>query len=305
MRVLVTGGAGFIGSHVVDRLIARGHDPRIFDLERSRFPEHDDVDAVIGDVLDPGALLEAARGCDVIAHLAASADVGVVAEQPLAAEQLNARGTLHVLETARMLGIGVQYASTIWVYSDVDADEVDEDTPLAHPSHLYSATKLAGEMYCRTYRQLYDVPSTVLRFGIPYGPRARPAGVLPIFVRKALAGEPLTIAGDGSQSRRFVYVEDLAEGIVAALRPEATQRTYNLVGEEDTTVRQIAAAVRQALGDVEILHTPGRAGDFAGIRVSGARAAAELDWRATTPFADGVRRYVSWHMLDAEAVAVA
>jgi len=198
--------------------------------------------------------------------------VGVVAEQPLAAEQLNARGTLHVLETARELRIRVQYASTIWVYSDVDvgAHEADEDTPLAHPSHLYTATKLAGEMYCHTYGQLYDVPSTILRFGIPYGPRARPAAVLPIFVRRALAGDPLTIAGDGSQSRRFVYVEDLAEGIVAALRPEAARRTYNLVGEEDTTVRQIADAVRQAVGDAQILYTPGRAGDFSGIRVSGA-----------------------------------
>ncbi|MDP9347275.1 MAG: NAD-dependent epimerase/dehydratase family protein [Actinomycetota bacterium] len=304
MRVLVTGGAGFIGSHAVDRLIARGHDPRILDIERSPYPEHEDVDTVIGDVLDPGTLLDAARGCDVIAHLAASADVGIVAEQPLAAEQLNAHGTLCVLEAARELGIAVQYASTIWVYSDVDADEVDEDTPLAHPSHLYTATKLAGEMYCHTYGQLYDVPSTILRFGIPYGPRARPAAVLPSFVRKALAGEPLTIAGDGSQSRRFVYVEDLAEGIVAALRPQAMERTYNLVGEEDTTVRQIADAVRDVVGDVEILHTPGRAGDFTGVRVSGARAAAELDWRATTPFTAGVRRYVSWHMLDAEAVEV-
>ncbi len=304
MRVLVTGGAGFIGSHVVDRLIAHGHQPRILDLAAAAYPEHEDVDTVIGDLLDFETLLEAARGCDVIAHLAASADVGIVAERPRAAEELNARGTMHVLEAARELGVGVQYASTIWAYSDVTADEVDEDTPLTPPSHLYTATKLAGEMYCRAYEQLYGVPSTILRFGIPYGPRARPAAVLPIFVRKALAGEPLTIAGDGSQSRRFVYVEDLAEGVVAALRREAAGRTYNLVGEEDTTVRQIADAVRDAVGDAEIVHTQGRAGDFSGARVSGARAADELGWRATTPFAAGVRRYVSWYLLDTEAVEV-
>ena len=295
MKVLVTGGAGFIGSHVVDKLIAAGHEPRIFDLIASPYPEHDGVETFTGDLMDPSAVLAAAQGCDAIAHLAASADVGIVAEQPLAAEELNARGTMHVLEAARETGASVVYASTIWAYSDVQAELVDEDTDLAPPSHLYTATKVAGEMYCRSYRELFSVKSTILRFGIPYGPRARPAAVLPIFVRKALAGEPLTIAGDGAQTRRFVYVEDLAEGVVAALAPVAADRTYNLVGNEDTSIRQIAEAVNDAVGEVEIVFTPGRPGDFAGARVCGERAAAELGWTATTPFTEGVRRYVAWH----------
>jgi UDP-glucose 4-epimerase len=118
---------------------------------------------------------------------------------------------------------------------------------------------------------------------------------VPAFTQRALAGEPLTIAGDGSQSRRFVYVEDLAEGVVRALAPVAANRTYNLVGGEDTTVREIALAIRDVVGDVEIVHGPGRTGDFAGAPVSGRRAAEELGWSATTPFAEGVRRYVEWH----------
>jgi UDP-glucose 4-epimerase len=305
MRVLVTGGAGFIGSHVVDRLLAAGHRPRIFDARLPAVPEHAGVELVLGDVLDQAALLRAAEGCDAIAHLAAAADVGVVAEQPCSSERLNARGTMHVLEAARRTGARVLYASTIWAYSDVAADEVDEDTGLALPSHLYTATKLAGEMYCRSYQELYGVESTILRFGIPYGPRARPAAVLPIFVRKALAGEPLTIAGDGRQSRRFVYVEDLADGVVAALRPQAAGRVYNLVGDEDVSVREIADAVGAAIGDVEIVHTEGRAGDFAGARVSGRRAADELSWTATTGFAEGVSRYVAWHREQAAAAPVA
>jgi UDP-glucose 4-epimerase len=295
MRILVTGGAGFIGSHVVDRLLAAGHEPRIFDTRRSELPSHRGIEHVRGDLLDPQAVVQAAAGCDVIAHLAASADVGIVAKEPCAAEALNARGTLHVLEAARETGARVLYASTIWAYSDVVADDVDEDTGLALPSHLYTATKLAGEMYCRSYQELYGVESTILRFGIPYGPRARPAAVLPIFVTKALAGEPLTIAGDGQQSRRFVYVEDLADGVVAALCPGAVGRVYNLVSDEDVSVRQIADAVGAAVGDVEIVHTEGRAGDFAGARVSGRRAAEELGWTATTPFGVGVARYVAWH----------
>ena len=304
MNVLVTGGSGFIGSHVVDRLLSEGHEARVFDtLDSGDRREH--CETVVGDLLDPPSVLAAAEGCEAIIHLAAAADVGLVAKDPAAAEELNARGTLNVLEAARATGARVVYASTIWVYSDVVADEVDEETPLALPSHLYTATKLAGEMYCRSYEKLYDVPSTILRFGIPYGPRARPAAVLPIFVNKALAGEALTIAGDGKQTRRFVYVEDLADGVVRALAPDAAGRIYNLVGEEDTSVSAIAEAVRAAVGDVEITYTEGRAGDFAGARVCGERAALELGWRAKTPYAEGVRRYVAWHREHAARVAAA
>jgi len=293
-RVLVTGGAGFIGSHVVDKLIAAGHEPRILDVRES--PYHPDVETVIGDMCVLEDMLRAAEGCDAIAHLAAAADVGEVQQDPLGSEQLNARGTANVLEAARRLEIGrVVYASTIWVYSDVEAEHVDETTLLAPPAHLYTATKLAGELYCRSYRELYSVESTVLRFGIPYGPRARPAAVIPIFVRKALAGEPLTLAGGGLQTRRFVYVEDLADGVVAGLAPQAANRTYNLVGDEEVTIREIAERVRDEVGDVELVITEGRAGDFRGAEVSGARAAAELGWEARTPFAEGLRRYVAWH----------
>jgi UDP-glucose 4-epimerase len=299
VKALVTGGAGFIGSHVVDRLLADGHRVRVFDTRAGDDRPRRHCERVVGDLLDPRDLASAAHGCDVIIHLAAAADVGLVAKDPAGSEALNSRGTLNVLEAARSTGARVLYASTIWVYSDVRAAEVDEDSELGLPSHLYTATKLAGEMYCRSYGELYGVESTILRFGIPYGPRARPAAVLPIFVNKALAGEPLTIAGDGLQTRRFVYVEDLAEGVVNALRPQAAGRIYNLVGEEETSVRDIADAVRAAVGEVEIVHTEGRAGDFAGARISGERAAEELGWRPRTPFAEGVGRYVEWHREDA------
>src|SRR5206468_12654450 len=106
------------------------------------------------------------------------------------------------------------YASTVWVYGNAPGTgSVDEDTPLVLPTHLYTATKLAGEMYCRSYEELYGLEHTILRFGIPYGPRARGAAVVPAFVQRAQAGRALTIAGDGRQSRQFVYVEDLAAGV--------------------------------------------------------------------------------------------
>jgi UDP-glucose 4-epimerase len=298
--VLVTGGSGFIGSHVVDALLAAGHQPRIYDARPS--PHHPHAPAVVADLDDLERLCAAASDCDAVIHLAAEADVNEVLADPVAAERRNARGTLHVLEAVRRAKVPrVIYASTIWAYSDTPAACHEESLPLLPPAHLYTATKLAGELYCHSYGELYGVEHTILRFGIPYGPRARPAAVVPAFVSRALAGEALTIAGDGTQSRRFVYVEDLADGVVRALAPAAANRTYNLVGEEDVSVREIADAVRAVVGDVEVRHVPGRTGDFAGAPVSGERAAAELGWRPRTPFADGVRRYVDWHRSAAAA----
>jgi len=291
-HILVTGGAGFIGSHVVDKLIDAGHCPRVFDMVVSPF--HDEtLDSYVGELSDLAALTDAMRGCDAVMHLAAVADVSQVALDPVFAEEVNSRGTLHVLQAARDAGVArVVYASTIWVYNGLTG-EVDETATLPLANHLYTATKIAGEMYCTAYQELYGVQSTILRFGIPYGPRARPAAVLPQFVRRALAGEPLTVAGAGEQSRRFIYVEDLAEGCVAALAPPAANRVYNLVGDEDTTILEIAQVVSDLVGDVGIVHGPARAGDFRGAEVSGARADDELGWVAHTRFAAGAERYVS------------
>jgi UDP-glucose 4-epimerase len=306
MKVLVTGGAGFIGSHVVDRLRAAGMTPRIFDVRPSPYAEHAQVETVVGDILDRDQLLDAMRDCDAVAHLAAAADVDQVAKAPADAEALNARGTLNVLEAARLAGVKrVAYASTIWVYSNADEGPVDEDAALGAPDHLYTATKLTGELYCRSYAEMYGLECTILRFGIPYGPRARPAAVVPAFVRKALAGEPMTIAGTGEQSRRFVYVEDLAEGVVCGLRPEACNRIYNLVSNEDVSIKRIAENVKQAVGDAEIVHTEARAADFKGVEVCGKRAERELGWTAQTPFSEGLSRYVAWVKQEHVAVAAA
>jgi UDP-glucose 4-epimerase len=294
MRVLVTGGAGFIGSHVVDRLIAEGHEVRVFDLVHS--PYHDGrVEHALGDLEDLEGITVAMEGCDAAIHLAAVADVNHVVADPGRAHSVNATGTLNVLEAARRAGTRrIVYGSTIWVYSDCAETAVDEDTQLAPPSHLYTSTKLTGELYCRSYTELYGLEHTILRFGIPYGPRAREATVLAAFCKKAEAGEELTVAGDGSQSRRFIYVEDLAEAVVAGLAPQAANRTYNAAGEEATTILEIAEAVRDHVADTGIVHTESRNADFGGKEVSSERAWRELGWRPTTSFAEGFARYVGW-----------
>jgi nucleoside-diphosphate-sugar epimerase/UDP-N-acetylglucosamine:LPS N-acetylglucosamine transferase len=272
-----------------------GHTPRIFDLSASPYHSPLEVETFTGSITDPANLDLAMRDCDAVIHLAAVADVAHVHADPVLAEEVNTRGTLNVLEAACRAEVGrVVYGSTTWVYSDCTEQAVDEDTPIPAPRHLYTATKLAGETYCAGYAELFELESTVLRFGIPYGPRARAAGVVAKFTDLALEGKPLTIAGDGSQCRSFIYVEDLADGIVAALAPAAANRTYNLSGEEVVTILEIAERVQENTEGCEIVHTPPRPGDFPGKEISNARALEEIEWKAETSFREGVRRYVEW-----------
>ncbi|MDA1001022.1 MAG: NAD-dependent epimerase/dehydratase family protein [bacterium] len=293
MRCLVTGGAGFIASHVVDNLRRRGIEVRIFDQRRS---EHSpDCDHFIGSILDLEALRLAMNGVHAVFHLAAVADVKDVFDDPIYAENVNTRGTIYVLEAARRAGVKrVIYGSTTWVYSDAEGDLVDESVLIPPPKHLYTATKLTGEHYCCSYAELYGLDYTIFRYGIPYGPRARDGAVVPIFVSKALRGEPLTIAGDGSQFRQFVYVEDLAEGNVLGLQSVARNKIYNLDGDRKVTIREIAETIQRILGDVEIQYVEGRPGDFGGKVAVSSLAKKELGWEPNVDFEEGVRRYIEW-----------
>jgi UDP-glucose 4-epimerase len=294
MKILVTGGSGFIGSHVVDKLRAKGVGVRVFEATMPTF--RNDIEYYQGSILDLSALAFAMNGIDAVMHLAAIADVKDVYNDPHYSESINVRGTINVLEAARRAGVKrIVYGSTTWVYSEAASNDVDEMTPLHAPSHLYTATKLAGEYYCQSYSKLYGMGVTILRYGIPYGPRARDGAVIPIFVRKALNGEPLTIAGDGSQFRKFVYVEDLAEGNVLALQSVAKNKIYNLDGSQKITIKQIAETIKKVIGNVTIEYTPARPGDFGGKEVSSELAKKELGWEARTSFEEGVRRYVAWY----------
>lgn len=294
MKVLVTGGSGFIGSHVVDKLREKGVRVRVYDLMMPDFRK--DIEYYQGSILDFNALQFAMCGVDAVMHLAAVADVKDVYNDPYYAESINVRGTINVLEAARKSEVKrVIYGSTTWVYSETDANEVDETTPLHSPTHLYTATKLSGEYYFQSYSKLFGLEITILRYGIPYGPRARDEAVIPIFVKKALSGQPLTIAGDGSQFRKFVYVEDLAEGNVLALQSIAKNKIYNLDGKEKITIKQIAETIKKIVGDVKIEYTSSRPGDFSGKEVSSDFAKKEIGWEPRVSFEEGVKRYIGWY----------
>ncbi|WP_395292723.1 NAD-dependent epimerase/dehydratase family protein [Kitasatospora hibisci] len=310
MRIAVTGGCGFIGSHVVDRLLAAGHEVLAVDTTDQYLnpaAEHARID-----VLDLPALTSVLGGSEVVFHLAAMADVERVAADPVRAVRTNIDGTEAVLEAARRSGLSrTVLASTVWVYGaaltenelDSGEQELDEHVPieLEHSGHLYVATKLAAEMLVHSYRELYGQHFTILRYGIPYGPRMRDELVVARFVQAALAGRPITIAGDGRQSRNFVYVEDLADAHVRALSPAAEDQTFALEGSTAISVREIADTVDRLLGPVSIEHIEARAADYAGRRISAAQAKRLLGWSPRTNFADGVRRYADWYR---EATAV-
>ena len=301
MRTLVTGGGGFIGSHVVDRLKAAGHDVSVVDL---RPPHRPDVGHIPADINDLDALVEAFAGAEVVFHLAAYADVNDVTRDPVDATDANVVGVAKVWEACRRNNVGrAVLASTVWVYNgavDHGGDgPLDEDAAfrLDDLGHLYTSSKVAAEMVAHSYKTLYDQEFTILRYGIPYGPRMRDSLVIPKFVGMALRSEPLTIQGDGSQYRNYVYVEDLAEAHVLALRPEAANQTFNLEGREKISIRSMVESIGETLGrPVDVTYTPARTGDYGGREISAAKAERVLGWRADVPFADGLRRYVDWHL---------
>ena len=295
MRVGVIGGAGFIGSHVVDKLLEAGHDVTVFDIMR---PHRPDVRHVVADILDASRTTVALAGrYDALYLLAAVSDVNDVFHIPVESAQVNIMAVAHVLEAARRTGAGrVILASTTWVYALAEPEEVDEETPL-HPdrvNHIYTASKLSAEMLCHAYHTLYGVDMTILRYGIPYGPRARLGTVLANFVSKALKGESITIQGDGRQWRSLVAVEDLAVGNVAALQSAAQNQTYNLDGPERVEIRRVAEKVRQFFPEVEIQYADGRRGDLPPKVVSSQKALAQLGWTPQIGFEEGAERYIKW-----------
>ncbi len=301
MRVVITGGSGFIGSHVVDHLCDAGHDVAVIDL---RPPHRDDVGHLPVDIGDMDGLLRATEGADAVFHLAAVSDVNVVAGDPVLATDLNVLCTARVWDACRRNGVGrVVLASTVWVYAGAPGGAGDppleESSAFLLPgcgSHLYTSSKVAAELMAHSYHALYGQEFTILRYGIPYGPRMRDALVIPRFVRMALAGEPITIDGDGSQFRNYVYVEDLAAAHVLALGEAGANEVFNLEGAEPISVRYLIDSVAAAIGvPVEVVRRPSRPGDYCGREVSATKAERLLGWAPRVPFDEGLRRYVAWH----------
>jgi UDP-glucose 4-epimerase len=281
----------------VDALRAAGHEVVVFDREP---PRHvGDVEFQAGDIVDLEAVCAAIECVDYVHHVAAVANVNHAFDRPLDCVQVNVLGTAHVLEAARRANVKrVFLASSVWVYSGALQTQVSEHTPLhmPGPGHIYTSSKIVSELVFNDYAALYNVPVTIFRYGVPYGPRMRTELLIPTLLERALSGQPLLVSGDGSQARNFVYVEDLARAHVLGLADGCANHTFNLDGGRPITVLEVAEAVRRLLGsNVSIEHLPARPGDYAGKLVSQEKTARIMGWEDTTPFEEGLRRTFEWY----------
>jgi UDP-glucose 4-epimerase len=293
VRAIVTGGAGFIGSHVVDTLVARGNEVVVLDdLSRGKRENvNHGAELVVADIRDEeavNAVFEEARP-DACLHLAAQADVRVSVDRPDFDAEVNVIGTIRLLEAAHAHGTRIVFASTGGAIYGECAEPAAETSPLA-PLSQYGTSKLAGEEYLAMYNRLYGSEHTTLRYGNVYGPRQDPhgeAGVIAIFLGRLARGEAPHIFGDGSQQRDYVYVGDVAAVTVAALARRVG--VFNVGTGVATSVLELYEACRRASGvDVEPMFDPPRLGELQRSVLDASRAERELGFAARTSFDDGI-----------------
>lgn len=304
LDVLVTGGAGFIGSHLVHALVERGDHVRVVDNlfsgRRENIPA--DVRWYNASVSDEDAMTEAMAGVDTVFHEAAHGAVARSVANPLATDTANVHGTVTVLKTALDAGVRrVVFASSSSMYGGVAPLPTREDHP-TRPRSPYAVSKQAAESYVRVFAELFPMETVALRYFNVYGPRQRPdstyAAVIPLFTRALLMGEPLTVFGDGRQSRDFTFVSDVvAANLAAAAAPGdmCSGRVYNVAAGRPhdllELVDTLAAIIRT---EPRIEYGPPRPGDVKDSHADVAAAAADLGWRAAVPFEDGLTRAVAW-----------
>lgn len=280
--VLVTGGAGFIGSNLVDALLARGVAVRVLDNfstgKRSNLPVSDRLEVIAGDVADAQVVRRAVDGCKAVVHLAAVASVQASVDDPVGTHQSNLVGTLNLCEAMRQAGVQrVIFASSAAVYgNNGEGQAIDEDTPKA-PLTPYAADKLASEHYLDFYRRQHGLEPVIFRFFNIYGPRQDPSspysGVISIFTERAQKGLPIAVFGDGEQTRDFLYVGDLVELLVQALEAAQVEKGAINVGlNRATSLNELLAAIGEVLGGLPpVSYQAARSGDIRHSRANNAR----------------------------------
>jgi UDP-glucose 4-epimerase len=307
-QCLVTGGAGFIGSHLVDYLVAENNAVTVLDdfstgelANLSEAQSRGDVHIVRGSILDRGAIEDAMAECDLVFHLAVQCVRRSLGE-PLQNHHINATGTLNVLEVARRRRIRrFIYCSSSEVYGNCGEGLLDETTTVCQPTTVYGAAKLAGEHYAKAYWQTYGLPTVVVRPFNTYGPREHMTGdlaeVIPRFVIRVLNGLPPVIFGTGDNGRDFTYVTETARGIaLAACRDALVGGVVNIAYGEMVTVRQLAEAIARLCGRPEVapLFIEPRPGDVRALLANTRLARATLDFVAEIDLEHGLRQYIDW-----------
>ncbi|MDA1195153.1 MAG: SDR family NAD(P)-dependent oxidoreductase [Planctomycetota bacterium] len=301
MRACVTGGAGFIGSHLVERLAGDGWSVCVLDDLSSGRAENvaaaPGAELIVGDVRDPAAIRSAAKGADVVFHLAALASVQRSLEHPHEVIDVNMGGTLAVLEAARAQGVRrVVLASSSSIYGDTPTLPKCERMPIA-PRSPYAASKAGAEALMHAYRRTFGLETAILRFFNVYGPRqphgSRYAGAIPIFLSACLDDRPCTLYGDGEQTRDFTYVEDVVDAVVRAASAEGTAvaEPINIGAGQRHPLRELLALIERVGGrPLRLTRAPARAGDVRDSEADAGRARSVLGWQPTIGLERGLER---------------
>ncbi|MFH0981452.1 MAG: NAD-dependent epimerase/dehydratase family protein [Planctomycetota bacterium] len=307
-KVLVTGAAGFIGSHLCEALLGRGdvvvalddfndfYAPATKRANLAACLGHTHFTLAEGDIRDAGLVNEAAQGVDVVVHLAARAGVRPSIAQPLLYESVNVGGTLVVLEAARRHGVRrLVFAGSSSVYGNNEKIPFSESDNVDSPISPYAATKKAGELLCHTYHQLYGIGVICLRYFTVYGPRQRPDLAIHKFTRLIEAGEPIPVFGDGSMARDFTYIDDIVAGTLAAIDRCDGYHIYNLGESTPIRLNDLIGALEKALGrKARIERLPRQPGDVERTYADITRARRELGYQPSVDLDTGLGRFVEW-----------
>ncbi len=311
MKALVTGGAGFIGSHIVERLIRTGHEARVLDNFSSGKAENlapfsASVEVLHGDIRNRERVVLAATGCDAIFHEAAIVSVPYSLEHPQETHDVNIQGTLNVLEAARQARVRrVVFASSAAIYGD-GPELPKTERMLPGPISPYGVEKITGEHYLRVYSSHYGVQTVALRYFNVFGPRQDPSspysGVISVFVDRAIAKRILTIFGDGGACRDFVYVDDVVDAnVAAATRDDVSGEVFNVARGERTTLDDLVRMLGRILQrDIRPEYASPRAGDIATSVADIARAREKLGYEPSVGVEDGLARLVRSRLLRAQ-----
>ena len=303
-RALVTGGAGFIGSHLAERLVRDGWEVRVLDdfstgREANLAAIRERIELLRGDLRDRALVARGVTGADLVFHHAAIPSVPRSVEDPLLTDEVNVHGTLGLLEAARAAGVRrVVFAASCAAYGDGEELPKREDAAV-RPASPYALQKYVGERYCRLYSELFGFPTVALRYFNVFGPRQDPAGdyaaAVPRFIQACLRGEPPRIFGDGAQTRDFVYVDDVVGANLAAAKADtAAGSVVNVASGVETSVNDLVEAVRGLTGFAgQAVYAPPRAGDVKRSVADIGAARAVLGWTPTVPLREGLRRTIA------------
>jgi len=309
-KIAVIGGSGFIGSHTVDELIKNGHKPIVIDRERptqrdlywskeAKMPRPI-VEFRYADITDLEQASLALEGVDIVYMLAAISDAGSIKENPEEGIAVNITGLTNVLLACVKNKIKrIIFSSSVWVYSSAKDShiKVDERTliPSNRDSHIYTSSKIVGENLIRSFKEMYDLDYTILRYGVAYGPGANESTAISSFTKNALQGTPIIIKGDGLSARSFLYVKDHARGNVLALNKSAKNETINLDGRRKITIKEVAEEVSSlADASVDIVYDNSVKSEYQGKEVSIKKAKKILGWEPQTSFKDGLKKHYEW-----------